>query len=281
MTTRIIRGSKGMLGSIAASAFMALLLLVLLPAASEAQKGGSANFVVKGQWVLIAVDNSAAPDLGKVTSGTPGCVEFDQSDPPKCVKQSIIKCPANTANPGADNDVCEASFKTGTKVTLTATPVAGALSCVQWTPGDGSAQIWSKTISVSVVADSSLSVIFYEAGAKGTVSVSVTDSADTPFSYVSSSPPGIKKCGLASGVCDYEFNTCTKITLTAYTATAKGEIFTGWGEGACAGSTTNTCTFTLYPDALTLVKPAKKTTKVSLKGGAAKSTIEAVTEGNQ
>jgi hypothetical protein len=272
-----------MSGSIAILAFMALLAVALLPAASEAQTAAAANFGIVNQWALITVDNSAAPNLGKVTSGTPGCVEFDDSEIPKCVTHSIIKCPVNPANPGADNDVCAASFRTGTKVTLTAAPVVGALSCVQWTLPDGTTQLWSKTVSVPVVEDTSLSVGFYAAGEKGTVSVSVTDPADTPVSWVNSSPPGIRQCGLGldNSVCDADFNYCTKITLTAHAATAKGEFFAGWGDGVCAGSTTNTCSFTLYPDVSSLAKLTKKTTKVSVKPGPVKSRIEAVPEGNQ
>ena len=282
METETIGRGKDISSCIAVAAFAALLFVALLPAGSEAQTSGTANFGIKNQWALITVDNSLAPDLGKVTSGTQGCVEFSDDDVPRCLRWATINCPASTLNPGADKDVCEASFKTGTTLTLTASPTKKALSCVQWTLGDGTTQTWSKAVAVLVTGDTSLSVGFYEAGSTGTVSISVTDPADTPVSYVSSSPAGIRKCGLSNGACDATFNNCTKITLTAYPNTAKGEFFSGWGDGVCAGSTTNTCSFTLYPDTSTVARVTKKTTKVSLKPGAAKpAVIQAAPEGNQ
>lgn len=121
--------------------------------------------------------------------------------------------------------LCNASYPSGTTVTLTALPATGA-SFDGWS---GACTNTSGTCSVTMNGGQTVTAKFSGGGTGYTVTVSKVGNGT-----VVSSPGGIG-CG---GVCAYMFAAGTNVTLTATPDT--GSTFVGW-TGACSGSAT-TCT---------------------------------------
>jgi phospholipase C len=121
---------------------------------------------------------------------------------------------------------CSASFSSGTKVTLTATPAANSFFA-GWSGGCSGTSVCtlSLTQNTSVTANFSASPVL-------TVSLSGTGTGS-----VTSNPSGIN-CGQT---CQANFNSGTSVTLTA-TADANS-TFAGWSGGGCSG--TSACTVAL------------------------------------
>ncbi len=243
------------------------------PAAAQTEIG--AGFAVKGEWVLLSVDNALAPGLGKVTSSSAGCLEFnEESEIPKCISSKKISCA------GLETDVCEAYFKTGTKITLTGTPSAGTGPCVLWTMDSGPFT-YGKAVAATLATDTAISVMFWPATDTGALSVLVDDPGETATCFVNSVPAGITGCNRDGGTCEASFPLCTKITLS--TKAGKNLFFTGWGtDGMCAG-TAASCSFMLYPETVNAAAPktnaaaTKKATKVEVKvSTSGKSTLQNV-----
>ncbi len=121
--------------------------------------------------------------------------------------------------------VCEASFASGTQVTLTAIPGSGA-TFAGWS---GACTNTSGTCTVTMNGGQLVTATFTGGGGGYTVTV-----AKVGNGTVVSSPGGIG-CG---GVCAYLFSAGTTVTLTA--TAGSGSTFVGW-QGACSGTST-TCT---------------------------------------
>jgi hypothetical protein len=122
---------------------------------------------------------------------------------------------------------CNASFNSGTAVTLTATPISG------WAfQGWSGACSGTGTCSLTMSGNRNVSAAFVPI--TYTLAVSVGQGGT-----VTSSPAGID-CGAA---CSASFNSGTPVTLTA--TPVSGWVFQGWG-GACSG--TGTCSLTMNAD---------------------------------
>ena len=122
---------------------------------------------------------------------------------------------------------CTASFSSGTKVTLTATPAANFFFA-GWSgacSGTGSCVV-TLTQSTTVMANFSASPVL-------TLAVSGNGTGN-----VVSTPVGIS-CG---STCSASFSPGTMVTLTA--TAASNSSFAGWSGGGCSGTNTS-CTVTL------------------------------------
>ncbi len=138
-----------------------------------------------------------------------------------------------SSNPGGIScqPTCNASFKAGTQVTLTATAATNS-SFVGWAGGGCSGG--NPTCTVTLSASQQVTATFNVVQAEPILSVSLGGSGT---GSVVSDPAGIN-CG---STCSASFSAGTQVTLTA--TAAANSIFVGWG-GACSG-TTSTCTTTL------------------------------------
>jgi hypothetical protein len=143
-----------------------------------------------------------------------------------------------TSSPSGINcgSTCSKSFSSGTTVTLTATPSAGSVFA-GWSGGGTSG---TGTATINLTSNTTVTATFNAlGGGDGTFTLSVTKSlTGLGNGTVSSTPAGID-CG---STCSSSFPAGTSITLFA--SPTAGE-FTGWTAGPCAGSTNQSCTFTL------------------------------------
>jgi endoglucanase len=124
---------------------------------------------------------------------------------------------------------CNASFSSGTSVTLSATPASGS-TFGGWS---GSCSGTSTSCTVSMSAARSVTATFNSSTTNYTLTVGKTGQG---LGTVTSSPSGIN-CG---STCSASFSSGTTVTLTA--AASSGSSFTGW-SGACSG--TGTCTVSM------------------------------------
>src|ERR1039457_348580 len=127
---------------------------------------------------------------------------------------------------------CEASYKEGTKVTLTEKAETGS-TFAGWSGGgcSGTASTCEVTMSVaeSVTATFNLAVTEYKLK---------VIKAGSGTGTVTSSPAGID-CG---ATCEASYKEGTKVTLTEKAET--GSTFAGWSGGGCSG-TASTCEVTM------------------------------------
>jgi phospholipase C len=139
---------------------------------------------------------------------------------------------AVTSSPAGINcgRTCAAAFKSGTQVTLTASPGTGS-TFVGW---DGACS-GSGACVVDLTANTSVTATFNLPNASPILTVSLSG---TGTGTVTSSPAGIK-CGT---MCSAGFAMGTQVTLTA--APGTNSIFAGWGGNACSG-TNSVCSLTL------------------------------------
>jgi len=135
-----------------------------------------------------------------------------------------------TSSPAGINcgTTCSASFKSGSSVTLTATPAAGS-TFVGWSGACGG----TASCVMTLIDNTSATATFSVSAVQPVLSVT---RAGTGSGTVTSSPAGIN-CGTT---CSASFNSGSKVTLTA--TPAAGSTFGGW-SGACTG--TASCTITL------------------------------------
>jgi phospholipase C len=133
-----------------------------------------------------------------------------------------------TSSPSGINcgSACSASFSSGTKVTLSATPSSGD-SFASWS---GACSGSSLTCTLTMNGATSVSATF----SRTQVQLSVSE---TGAGTITSNPAGIN-CG---GICTADFNSGSTVTLTA--TPAAGNSFNGW-SGACSGSSA-TCAVVL------------------------------------
>ncbi len=118
---------------------------------------------------------------------------------------------------------CFERYDSGTEVTLTA--VAGPDA--RFTGWSGACSGNAATCTVAMTAARTVKAAF---NTQEVLTVTIGRLVDTASGTVSSSPAGIS-CGSS---CSAEFNTGSKVTLTA--KAASGSRFVGW-SGACSGST--------------------------------------------
>jgi endoglucanase len=121
---------------------------------------------------------------------------------------------------------CNATFASGTSVTLTASPASGS-TFGGWS---GSCSGTATSCTVSMSAARSVTAAFNSSTTNYTLSVTKSGSGS---GTVTSNTGGIN-CG---GTCSASIASGTSVTLTA--SAASGSAFAGWG-GACSG--TGTCT---------------------------------------
>lgn len=123
--------------------------------------------------------------------------------------------------------VCSDVYPTKTKVSLTATAATGS-KFVGWTGCTSKTNICTLTLS----DDKSVTANFVA------VNTLTVETGGTGLGTVNSKPTGIN-CG---SDCREDYPADTPIILTA--KASKGSVFSGW-SGACADSTTATCTISL------------------------------------
>jgi cysteine-rich repeat protein len=121
---------------------------------------------------------------------------------------------------------CSANYVSGTSVTLTETPTAGAT----FTGWSGACTGTASTCTVSMTAARSVTATFSVVS----YALSVTKGGS---GTITSSPAGIN-CG---ATCNANYNSGTSVTLTE--SPGSGYVFSGW-SGACSGSGT-TCTVSM------------------------------------
>jgi len=126
---------------------------------------------------------------------------------------------------------CNASYASGTAITLTAAASTGSIFA-GWSGGGCSG---TGTCTVTLTSDTIVTATFNLI----TYALTVTK-AGTGGGSATSSPSGIS-CG---STCNASYASGTAITLTA--AASTGSIFAGWSGGGCSG--TGTCTVTLTSD---------------------------------
>jgi len=130
---------------------------------------------------------------------------------------------------------CNATFPTGTVVTLTATPAQGSYF-VGWSGGGGTCNNNSGlSCQLTLTSNQAVSATFTP---NPTITVALAGSGS---GLVTSSPAGIS----CQPTCTSSFNFGTAVTLTA--APSKGSSFVGWsgGGGTCNDSNNPSCTLTL------------------------------------
>ncbi len=157
----------------------------------------------------------SAPQLSVVVTGS-GTVG---SSPPG------ITCPST----------CNATFATGTQVTLTATPAQGSYF-VGWSGGGGTCNNNSGlSCALTLTSNQAVTATF---APNPTLSVTL---GGTGSGLVTSSPAGIS----CQPTCSSSFNFGTQVTLTA--APSAGSSFAGWsgGGGTCNNNNTPSCALTL------------------------------------
>ncbi len=165
---------------------------------------------------------------------------------------SAINCTNGITPAGTD---CNQPYASASSVVLTATPAAGytftgwsGSACTSTTPGPPATCTITMDAAKNVIATFTPTV----------VNTSLLDVTVAGPGAVQSDPAGIDAC---VDTCLKEYNTGQVVTLTA--TPTNGGVFTGWG-GACAGTTSTTCTVTLdqaksvtaqfqYPLATTIV----------------------------
>lgn len=129
---------------------------------------------------------------------------------------------------------CTDSFRSGTTVTLTATPARGAM----FTGWRGDCQGTSLNTTVLVNAAKTC-IAQFDPLPPPPMTLTVTRAGPGSGS-ITSNPVGID-CGNGK-VCTHNFNSGTTVTLTAIPAS--GSTFTGWsGNGNCQGTAINTNVF--------------------------------------
>jgi phospholipase C len=150
-----------------------------------------------------------------------------------------------TSSPSGINcgSACIATFSSGTKVTLSATPSSGD-SFANWS---GACSGSSPTCTLTMNGSTAVSATFNHTQVQLSVS-------ETGGGTITSSPAGIN-CG---AICSTDFNTGSSVTLTA--TPAAGNSFNGW-TGACSGSST-TCALVL--NAASSVAASFNATRVQL-----------------
>jgi phospholipase C len=148
---------------------------------------------------------------------------------------------------------CSASFSSGTKVTLTASPAANSFFS-GWSGGCSGTGVCTLTLTqnTSVTANFSSSPML-------TVAVNGNGTGT-----VASTPAGIS-CG---ATCSASFSPGTSVTLTATLGT--NSAFVGWSGGGCSGAGT-TCSVTLNASetvtaTFNIIQSASPTLSVSLWG---------------
>lgn len=130
---------------------------------------------------------------------------------------------------------CDQSFPVGTAVTLTATPNPGS-EFIGWSGGGCSG---TGPCTTTLQGNTTVIAVFEPAGGGQRFILTVNkELGGLGAGVVSSNPDGID-CG---STCVASFPAGTSITLFA--SPDAGE-FTGWTEGPCAGSTDQSCAFTL------------------------------------
>jgi phospholipase C len=162
---------------------------------------------------------------------------LSSSNPPPASYQLTITAPASgtgivTSTPTGINcpGTCQASFPSGTKVTLTET----AGTNYNFTGWSGAC---SGTSTCSVVMNATETVSAGFSPASSAYELTVTAPA-SGTGTVTSSPAGIS----CPGTCQASFNSGTNVTLTATAGT--NYVFSGWG-GACTGASTCTVDMTV------------------------------------
>jgi hypothetical protein len=140
---------------------------------------------------------------------------------------------------------CSRSFSGGTTVTLTAVPASGSVFA-GWSgggcSGTGSCAVQiNNNVTVTAAFDTSEPAPPPPPPASGTFTLTVTKVQNGGTGNVTSSPAGID-CG---ATCTASFASGTSITLFASVTTGR---FAGWTAGPCAGSSNQSCTFTLGAD---------------------------------
>jgi aryl-phospho-beta-D-glucosidase BglC (GH1 family) len=125
--------------------------------------------------------------------------------------------------------ICNASYNSGTSVTLTAAAASGS-TFGGWS---GACSGTATACTVSMTAARNVTATFNSSSASFTLSVT---KAGSGTGTVTSAPSGIN-CG---STCSASYSSGTSVTLTA--AAGSGASFAGW-SGACSG--TGTCTLSM------------------------------------
>jgi uncharacterized repeat protein (TIGR02543 family) len=175
--------------------------------------------------VVIAFTRAGGPDNPKVCG-----ITVAGGDAPPTYTLTVSKSGSGTVSGSGIScgSTCSASYASGTTVTLTATPDAGAT----FTGWSGAATGTANPVTLTMNGDLTLTASF-----SGTTSftLGVTKSG-TGSGTVASNPSGIS-CGAA---CSASFASGTSVTLSA--TPASGSTFEGWA-GACTG--TGACVTTM------------------------------------
>jgi len=142
---------------------------------------------------------------------------------------------------------CSAAFKSGTAVTLTATPATGSTFA-----GWSGACTGTVSCHVTITSNTSVMATFSKTVMSDTLTVTLSG---TGSGTVTSNPGGIN-CGRT---CSAGFASGTAVTLTATPAT--GSTFAGW-SGACSGATS--CHVTITSNTLVMATFSKTVTSDTL-----------------
>jgi hypothetical protein len=230
------------------------------PANNTVTFNSGAGTVTAATATQLTVTFTSPPSVGTLTavvatgagsSGAPVQVATVTSVPSQTLTVSNAGTGGGTvtSSPAGINcgTTCNASFATGTVVTLTATPSVGSIF-TGWSGGGCSG---TGTCVVTMNAAQSVTATFTLQSFALTVAKSGAGGGT-----VTSSPAGIN-CG---GTCSASFASGTSVTLTA--APAVDSTFAGWSGGGCSGtgsctvSVTSaiavTATFTLQPQTLSV-----------------------------
>nr|MBZ4194102.1 hypothetical protein [Candidatus Contendobacter sp.] len=198
-------------------------------------KGGADAFAAKFSIPVVNTEFSLAVQLQGSGSGAVTSV-------PQGIGQTAA-CQLENGVLVANAD-CDASYPTGTSVTLTAAPSVGAV-LVGWSGSGSGTCAGTSTLTCVVIMNAAKTVVANFALAKNlTVSKEGTGSGT-----VTSSPAGIAiTCDPTCSSATFPFPTSTVVTLTAAVKTESGSTFAGWsGADDCNGSTSTTCQVTIGP----------------------------------
>lgn len=166
--------------------------------------------------------------------------------PPTSFQVTVTAPPANagviTSTPagiecsgdgGDTSNVCQATFATGTQVTITATAAPG-YSFSGWS----GACSGSNSCVITVTSALTITPAFTPSPTTSILTVSyLPTGVSSAAGTVTSEPSGIA----CPGTCNSSFEGNTAVTLTANAGT--GYVFAGWSGGGCTG--TSTCSVTV------------------------------------
>ncbi|MCC8995046.1 MAG: SBBP repeat-containing protein, partial [Candidatus Contendobacter sp.] len=196
-------------------------------------KGGADAFAAKFSIPIVNADFSLAVQLQGSGSGSVGSVPSGIGQTTPChITDGVLDANAD----------CDATYPTGTSVTLTATPDANNFVFVGWAGSGSGTCAGSAALTCVVLMDAAKTVV---ANFAPRLPVTV-NKGGTGSGTVTSDPAGIN-CGATCPTATSTFPIGTVVTLTA--AAQTGSNFAGWTNTIapleCNDSTSLTCQVTI------------------------------------